>query len=213
MKPKRLSLLFSGFLLAAGCASLQTGGEVQSGRQAFLAGRHDAALAHFQSAANRNPGYMYGSTLRQGVLSYLGRSQYLNGRYDEAKQSLEKALASNRQEDLARLYLGLTLIKAGDRAAGIKEVESGMRGIHDWLEYLSEAHRFSVGKFWDPSREIRSAIQNNLAVISSREADVNTLVANAEWLGKRLEEESDHATRDESNEMSRDSADGGDAQP
>lgn len=213
MKSLHLSLLMSGAILFGACTAVQTGGEVASGRQAFLAGRQDAALAYFQSAANRNPNYMYGSTLRQSVLSYLGRSQYANGQYGNAKQSLEKALAANRQENLARLYLGLTLIKAGDRAGGLKEVESSMRSIHDWLEYLSDAHRFSVGKFWDPSREIRSAIEKNLAMLSSREADVNAVVANAEWLGKRLEEESDLASRDESKEMSNDSADGGDAQP
>jgi hypothetical protein len=39
------------------------------------------------------------------------------------QQTLERALSANRQEDIARLYLGLTLAREGDRQRGLKEIE------------------------------------------------------------------------------------------
>jgi len=208
MKALRPFTLLPAVLLLTGCASLQVGSEFQSGRQAMLRGNDEAALAYFQSVAQKDPNYIYGTAYRQGILSYLGRTEYSTGKLPQARQTLERALAANREEDVARLYLGLTLVKAGDRARGVKEIEGAMRGMHDWIEYITEAHRFSFGQFWDPGRDLRSAIQTQLAMVSGREADTPKLIAEAEWLGKRMEEEVDRARRDETNQQSRDN-DGG----
>src|SRR3990172_12799882 len=119
----------------SGCAGFQTGSEVLHGRQAFLIGNHEAALAYFQSAAQKDPNYTYGTALRQGIWSYVGRAEYATGKFPQARQTLERALAANKDEDIARLYLGLTLGRAGERQQGLKEIESGMKGIHEFLEY------------------------------------------------------------------------------
>ena len=58
MKTKNSLALFSLFLFFAGCMSLQTGGEVQWGRQALLEGKNEAALGYFYSAAQRDPNYV-----------------------------------------------------------------------------------------------------------------------------------------------------------
>jgi tetratricopeptide (TPR) repeat protein len=197
-------------VLISACASLQVGSDVNYGRQAFLTGNNEAAVSYFQRAAKTNPDYVYGTALQQGIWSYVGRSEYAAGRLPQARQSLERALSANRQEDIARLYLGLTIARAGDRQSGVKEIEGGLRGINEWLEYVNEAHKFSFGQYWDPRREIRSTIQTDLAMISGRDLDWEKLVADAEWLGKRMEEESDRARRQESEDRSRDSDGKGD---
>ena len=199
-------------LLITGCASLQIGGEFLSGRRALLTGNNEAALAYFQSTAQKDPTYTYGTAYRQGVWSYLGRVEYAIGRLPQAQQTLEKALAANRQEDLARLYLGLTLARSGDRQRALKEIEGGMRGIHDWIEWVTQTHRFSFGQFWDPTREIRQAIQTDLAMISGREFDWQKLIAEGEWLGNQMEEEIDRARQDETRQHSREN-DGGQGRP
>jgi len=197
---------FSLLIFLAGCASLQTGGQLQSGRQALLEGNNELALGYFYGAAQRDPNYVYatGSSPRQGVWSYVGRSEYLTGRLPQARQTLERALAANREEDIARLYLGLTLAREGDRQRGLKEIEGGMRGINNWLDYISQAQRFTIGQFWDPDRDIRAAIQNDLAMISGKDLDWQKLIANTEWLGIRMEEESDLARRQEAQDRARD---------
>jgi tetratricopeptide (TPR) repeat protein len=189
--------LLAALLSAPGCASFQAGSAVEAGRKAFLIGNNEAALGYFQSAAQLDPNYVYGGALQQNVWSYLGRAQYAVGRFPQAQQTLEKALAVNRDQDMARLYLGLTLARSGDRQRGVKEIESGMRGIYDWLEYISQAQRYSYGQYWDMRREIRSSIEGDLAVLSGKDVNVQKLIADGESLGKRIEEEINLARRDE----------------
>ncbi|HSF56791.1 MAG TPA: hypothetical protein VLD83_01845, partial [Candidatus Binatia bacterium] len=87
MKTKSAVILFSLFLFLTGCASLQVGGDLQAGRQALLKGNNETALGYFYSAAQRDPNYVYatGSSPRQGVWSYVGRSEYLTGRLPQAR--------------------------------------------------------------------------------------------------------------------------------
>ena len=203
-------LLFTLFSLA-GCTTLQVGSDVAAGRRAMLTGNNEAALAYFQKAALTDPGYRWGTAYQQSIWSYVGRSEYALGRLPQARDTLEKALTINRDEDLARLYLGLTLARSGERERGLKEIESGIRGIHDWLDYINEAHRFSFGQFWDPARAIRSEIQGELSMISGRDIDWQLLVASGERIGQLMEEEGDKARRDEARERARQS-DGKDGQ-
>ena len=208
MKIGNLLALFSLFVFFTGCATIQSAGNLQYGRQALLGGNNEAALGYFQRAAQLDPNYVYatGSSPKQSVWSYVGRSEYLTGRFPQARQTLERALASrNTDEDIARLYLGLTLAREGDRQRGLKEIESGMRGINSFLDYINQAQRFSIGQFWDPDMDIRRAIRSDLAMISGKDLDWQRLTADTEWLGIRMEWESDWARRQEVNENSRDS--------
>jgi tetratricopeptide (TPR) repeat protein len=195
-------------VLIVACASIQVGMEVNSGRRALLIGNNESALAYFQSAAQKDPNYVYGTALRQGIWSYVGRAEYATGRLPQAKESLERALVANQDESVARLYLGLTLARQGDRQRGLKEIEAGLKGIYDWLEYVTQAFRFSFGQYWDPNGQIRKAIENDLAMISTREFDWEKLIADAEWVGQQIEEESDRARGDETRARNRES-DGG----
>jgi tetratricopeptide (TPR) repeat protein len=203
MKIKCAMLL--SILLLSGCASLQVGSDVAAGRRAMLNGNNEAALAYFHKAAIVDPEYRHGTAYQQGIWSYVGRSEYALGRLPQARNTLEKALTMNRDEDLARLYLGLALARSGDRDRGLKEIESGIKGIHDWLDYINEAHRFSFGQFWDPAHAIRAEIQGDLAMISTRDIDWQRLVASAERIGQLMEAEGDKARRDEARERARDS--------
>jgi len=184
-------------LLLFGAASCQVAGQVQSGRQALLL-RNDPeeALSHLQRAAESDPNYaMQVGPFREGVWTFIGRAHYQAGRLPEARKSLERALAQDRDDHLARIYLGLTLAKGGDRATGLQEMQRGMKGLYDWLEYISQHNYY--GRYWDPNREVRGQIEKYLAAISRKELDGEKLVASAEWLGKRMEDEVDYARQDE----------------
>ena len=87
-----------------------------------------------------------------------------------------------------------------------------MRGINNFLDYINQAQRFSIGQYWDPGRDIRSAIQSDLAMISGKDLDWPRLISDTEWLGIRMEEESDRARRQEAQDRSRDS-EGRDSEP
>ena len=199
------SVFLALFLSLAGCASMRASTDVTAGRQAYLRGNNETALSYFQSAAQTDPKYVYGTALKQGIWSYVGRTEYATGQLPQARQTLSRALQENKNDDLARLYLGLTLAKQGDRQTGLREIEGGMKGIYSWLEYVTHEHSFSFGRFWDPRSEIRSSIQGDLAMISGRDLDWTKLISNAEWVGKRMEEEVDQARQDETRELNRQS--------
>lgn len=196
MRPKQWLGSTLLILLLTGCAAYQIAGQVQSGRQALLINKPEEALAYFQQAAQSNPNYIFESGLyKEGIWTYVGRSQYNLDRLTEARQSLEKALSIYPDDYLARIYLGLTLLRTGEDSRGLKELESGMKGLYDWLEYMNRTRPFS--SFWDPLREIRSELEKDLNMISSKDVDRQQLIASSEWLGQKMEEEIDRVRRDE----------------
>jgi tetratricopeptide (TPR) repeat protein len=203
---KRIVLLI-GLLLWSGCSSLRLAGQMQSGRQALLAGNMERALPYFQEVANKNPDYIYESVLfRESIWTYLGRSQYALGMLEPARASFERALSVYRDDYLARIYLGLTLARTGDRSAAVKEIQAGMQGLHDWLEYMERSRPFTA--YWDPLREIRSELEKNLQMIAGKDIAWDPLIASGEWIGKRMEEEIDNVRRDERRQFERHDRDG-----
>src|ERR1044072_1545063 len=205
MKSHSLKLTLLAILFLCGCAGMKAGSDVAYGRRALMGGDNEMALGYFQSALKTDTSYRYGTADKQGLLSYVDRTEYLTGRLPQARETLQRALTANKDEDIARIYLGLTLIRSNDRDAGLKDVQAGMRGIHDWLEWGMETLRFSFAQVWDPARAIRSAIQSDLAMISGRDLDWQRVVADGEWVAMRMEAEGDKARNDERRERERDS--------
>ena len=170
------------------CASIQSAGDIDQGRQALFEGNNQAALGYFQAAAQVDPNYLYGTDLQEGTLSFLGRAQYLNGDYARARSTLEKALAQHKEDNVARLYLGLTLARQGETQKSLQDIDAGMEGIYD---FLTDSVRFSFGKEWDPGRDIRSAIERDRAMIASGKIDWPALIADGEWIAMKVEREPD----------------------
>lgn len=174
-----------------GCANFRVGQQVQAGRNALQTGRPNDAVASLAQAAEADPGYRIPYRIDEGVLTYLGRAYYETGRDREARSVLEKAVSRNMNDHLARVYLGLTLIRDREQERGRREIEAGLKGIHDDLEYIAADN--INGIFWDPARNIRSAIERALAA----GPDNSLLVASAAQIGASFDEEIDKARRDE----------------
>src|SRR3990170_7958483 len=183
---------------------------VQRGRMALLYGDPTVALASFQSAAELDPNYLYFSVFPQVIWTYVGRAYYIAGKYPEARHALERAISLHKDDNMAKLYLGLNLARSGDRQSGLKEIEGGLRGLHEWLDYVNQYAAFSYGQYWDPTNEIRSEIQNSLTMISGKDIDWQKLIASGEWVGRKVEEEIDLAQQQESRDRSRGDDNGGD---
>jgi tetratricopeptide (TPR) repeat protein len=180
MKTTGFSAMLSLSALLSACANYQAGGYVQSGVQALLAGNNQTALSYLQAAAQQDPSYIYDVQLRLGVLSYLGRAQYLTGNYAQARQTLEGALAQNTSDNLARLYLGLTQARLGDNQAALTNIEASMKQMNSWLNYLNGNF---PGEGWDPGGAIQGRIKNALAMISSGNVEWPRLFADGESVG------------------------------
>lgn len=276
MKIRGFLILATSVALAA-CAGSGTG--FLAGRQALLRGEPDNAVGYFDQVAQADPSSVVNSPPpRKSIWTYVGRAHYNAGRYAQAKTALDKALTYVKDDHVARLYRGLTMIrgytapppattftlqeisyalregvsprrvgaiarergvafdlnietenqlktagadsillddlkklraeranqsKPGDsqRSEGAKEIGAALTGLRDWLDYTIAST--SQGRFWDPSGEIRAEISNGIRAATAGQPDWATIVANAESVGYKLEEESDRARRDESNDNRR----------
>lgn len=106
----KVSLILLLFI-ASGCGVKVTT-EVQSGRAALMAGNPELALTHFQRGVESQPDYVLDlPPLQQSISTYLGRAYYETGKLPEAREALSQALKRNDADFIARLYLGLTLLR------------------------------------------------------------------------------------------------------
>lgn len=121
----------------SGCAGIRVAGDVQAGRNALHTGRSSDAVGYFERAAGVDPAYKIPYRIPVGVLTYLGRAYYEIGKDAEARKVLEQSLSLDKEDSLARLYLGLSLLRSGSTDSGRKEIENGLRGLHETLEYIA----------------------------------------------------------------------------
>jgi tetratricopeptide (TPR) repeat protein len=177
-------------LFISGCSGV--GGDVQAGRSALQTGRPNDAIGYLARAADADPNYKIPYRVRAGVLPYLGRAYLETGKDKEARQTLERAVSLDGDDPFAHLYLGVALLKTGERERGRNEIENGLRAIDDTLEYIAEDRVY--GFFWDPGMEIRNDIRKSLAA----KLDDAQLVMAAERIGRQFDDEIDKARRDES---------------
>ncbi len=192
----------SAAIYFSGCAGLQVARQVQAGRNALQTGRPQDAVAFLAPAAESDPGYRIPYRVGVGVLTYLGRAYYESGRDKDAQVALEKALGRDPNDHLARVYLGLARLRSGETTPGRKDVEAGLKGLHETLDYLA-ADSIS-GPFWDPAGTLRSEIRTALAAKAADEL----WVASVERIGREFDEEIDEARRDESRSRERGSGGG-----
>jgi len=184
--------LFSLLVWLSACgASFQVAGDMAQGQTALFAGNYPSAQSYFQSVAQADPNYISATgQLREGISSFVGRTQYLNGQLEAARATLQKAVAQQGSDNtLAQLYLGLTLARLGDRQAGSRDIESGTKGIVNFLTYIQQNFRYSFGPFWDRGDGIRNAANANLAMIAGGNFDWPTLISNSEALAMKFERE------------------------
>jgi tetratricopeptide (TPR) repeat protein len=183
LKQTLIPSIVAALLGVVGCASMQIDKDVQSGRNALFAGQPETAVNYFNSVAEANPNYKTSYRLRESIWTYLGRAYYESGKYREARPALDKALASDKDDFVARLYLGMTLVRTNERERGVAEMQTAFNETHQWLETLTSEG--AEGAYWDPNRQIRKTIETSLA----EKPSAIELVVTAQRVGKQLEEE------------------------
>ncbi|HEX2933487.1 MAG TPA: tetratricopeptide repeat protein [Candidatus Binatia bacterium] len=183
-----VATFFPMLLFMSGCSNV--GGNVFAGRNALQIGRANDAIGYLTQAAEADPNYRLPYRVHPGVLTYLGRAYLETGRDREARQTLERAVTIHKEDELAHLYLGIAMLKTGERERGRKEVEDGLRLIDETLEYINEDRVY--GFYWDPGMQIRNDIRGTLAA----KLDDAQLVTAGERIGRAFDEEIDKARRD-----------------
>jgi tetratricopeptide (TPR) repeat protein len=160
---RRLALLF-----VCSCAAYDVAGVVQTGRTALMNGDPRSALTQFQRAAEKDPTYVANFTpLQEGVWTYVGRAHYGQGTLIEARAALERSLALNKKDFVARLYLGLTLIRLQQDTKPVKGLS-----IDDVL--------FALREGVEPKRMAALAAEKGIDFDLTVEAETNLRRAGAD---------------------------------
>jgi len=117
--------------------------ELLRGRAADL----DKAIASLQFVVQDNPTY-------RDSLTLLGRAYYRKGRYPEAYAVIQRALAVNKDDEIAWLTYGLAQMRLGEHDKGLETIKGGLTllakamGREDYRGY----------EHWDPRRTVRGAL-------------------------------------------------------
>src|ERR1041384_2607704 len=134
MRLARLSIVL---LLTVSCAGLGTGSEFLAGRQALLRGEPDNARSYFDRVAQSDPLFVSREVSPpRSIWTYIGRADYNAGRYAQAESAFEKAVGQLKEDEIAKLYLGLTRLRppeptGSSKAISLQEVTYALReGIH-----------------------------------------------------------------------------------
>src|SRR5438094_9880898 len=92
------------------------GGRYEEGIEQFLRGRGgdmDTAVVALEYVVSQDPTY-------KKSLTYLGRAYYKRGRYQDAFAVLQRALAVDKEDEMAWIALGLTQLRLGQSHKGIE---------------------------------------------------------------------------------------------
>ena len=192
---KTFAGLLSLAVFLSGCTTaFRASSAIALGRQELFQGQNAGALESFEVAARENPDYVFIGDRPEGVLSYLGRAQYLNGQYVQARQSLERDLARDEGNSLSRLYLGLTLVRLNEPQNGLYAMKWGLSGIAYQLNYvIDNANANDVRRFWDRHNQIRNAVAIALKMTEVPEPNWNALLSLSERIALACEREPDFA--------------------
>lgn len=200
MNAIKTSAILSLLLFTAGCATFQANTELQRGRTALLRGMPMEAIPHFEQATALDGAIQY-SDLQESAWTYLGRAYYGAGKYPQARQALERAIAVNKDDGFARLYLGLTLARQDNHDASRTEALLGLKVLNDTLEYL--VYNTADGVYWDPTGNLRRELQTAGRDVSAANPHLGQLLERLEALGAAVEEEINLERLDESRDRNR----------
>jgi tetratricopeptide (TPR) repeat protein len=152
----------------------------KNARSLFLKGDDDSAILHLEDVACQDPRV-------EGSLTLLARALYRQGHYDYSRQILLRALALNRNDEIAWLVYGLTQLRLGDDKKGIESLKGG-------LTVLSKVSTSGYRGFpnWDSRNLVREAMRRTAFLIVNLDkvsAGKENVINSSELMLRRVDEE------------------------
>ena len=156
------------------------GGRYEEGREQFLRGRSgdmDTAVVALEYVVSQDPTY-------KGSLTYLGRAYYRKGRYPEAFAILQRALAVDKDDEMAWLALGLTQLRLGQNDKGMESLKGGITlankvmvdGYHNYI-------------YWDTRGLIRASMRRSAFLITKGPEEKDNIIQNTDRLLALIDDE------------------------
>lgn len=193
METTRRNYPLAGFLVAVaivitsliGCTAQHiprfgVGGRYEEGKDQFLRGRGgnmDTAIDALEFVVSKDPTY-------KDSLMYLGRAYYRKGRFQEAHAILQRALALNREDELAWLAFGSTQLRVGQVDQGLESLKGGITlasrvmvdGYHSYL-------------YWDTRGLIRASIRRSAFLLTKGAEEKDNIIQATDRLLAQVDDE------------------------
>ena len=158
LKVMVLALVAAGL---AGCwrpAGIGVGGKYIDGVNELSKSRRGGdprkAIVNLQYVVTREPTYL-------DSLTQLGRAYYHAGRYTAALEVLKRALAVNKNDEIAWLVLGLTQFQRGEDEQGLASYKGGLTLL---ARATRDGYREFTAEFWDLKGTVRRALRRNISL-------------------------------------------------
>ena len=180
----RISLLMTVIFLSISCnhaiPHFGTAGRYLDGRDQFLRGRSgdiDKAIESLEAVVKVDPGY-------KESLTQLGRAYYAKERYRDANAVLQRALAVNKDDEIAWLTLGLAQLR-------LEEDQKGMESLKGAITLISQVSVRGYRDYpdWDSNNQVRGAIRRCAFLVAKGVESKSDIVRSSEALLARMDEE------------------------
>jgi tetratricopeptide (TPR) repeat protein len=172
-------------IVVAGCSkpdwSFGSGGKYNDANMELIRGRAgnlDKAIQDLQFVVQENPTY-------RDSLTLLGKAYYRKGRYYEAYTIVQRALAVNRDDEIAWLVYGLSQLRVGENAKGLETIKGGLTLL---AKAMNEEYRGYA--LWDPRGTVRNTLNRAVfQALKGLEERENLIQINEQLLARIDEEE------------------------
>jgi tetratricopeptide (TPR) repeat protein len=156
------------------------GGKYNEANMELLRGRQgnlDKAIESLQVVVQDNPTY-------RDSLTLLGKAYYRKGRYYEAYSIVQRAIAVNKEDEIAWLIYGLAQFRVGENAKGLETIKGGLTLM---VKAMKEEYRGYPN--WDPRRTVRNTLNRSVFQALKGLEERENLIQINEQLLTRIDEE------------------------
>ncbi|TMA58169.1 MAG: tetratricopeptide repeat protein [Deltaproteobacteria bacterium] len=156
------------------------GGRYEEGIEQFLRGRGgdmDTAVTALEYVVSQDPTY-------KKSLTYLGRAYYRKGRYQDAFAVLQRALAVDKDDELAWIALGLTQLRLDQIDKGLESLKGGITLANKVM--VDGYHNFI---YWDTRGLIHASMRRSAFLITKGPEEKNNIIQNTDRLLALIDDE------------------------
>jgi tetratricopeptide (TPR) repeat protein len=140
-------------------------------------GNIDKAIVSLETVVREDPTY-------RDSLTLLGRAYYKRERYGDAKLILQRALAVNKEDEIAWLTIGLAELRLGENERGLEATQGGLTLFS---KVSTEGYRGY--KYWDRAGQVKIATRRAVNEARKGLGEKENLVRSVENLLAAIDEE------------------------
>ena len=156
------------------------GGRYEEGKDQFFRGRGgdmDKAVTSLEYVVSQDPTY-------KNSLTYLGRAYYRKERYKDAYAILQRAVAVDKDDEIAWLALGVTQLRLGQNEQGIETLKGGITLASKVL--IEGYHNYER---WDIKGTIKAAIRRCAFYLTKGVEEKENIIQSTDRLLALIDEE------------------------